>query len=380
MRSIILFLTGLILGPLNLNAQIPAARSARAIPTEVEQSETRVNLIISGAEDHFRKGKTQLEKNQRENAREEFDKAIDTILESGFDVRASQRLQTFYLDLVERIYREEAPLHQRTNADTTMLVAQNTQTKKQNTPLPTIGFRHQKVISSPTDELSKLVLRREIQTKNSSPSETISSSSETKSGLGDLRHDYVQATKEYQASLTKLIPLYEAEVRRGEEKLAVAKKLHAEGLLLQSQLEEAARNVESARDKVIETRKQIARADEQIAAVEKEIIADKRRAEALVKVERSRQVNHSSTVGQIPHQLPDGRVPTVVRYLEDNLNDPYSMKLLKWSRVRKVYLANRQPYWYVTLRLRAKNGFGAYILKEAGFYLRHNKVVFTHNL
>ena len=61
-------------------------------------------------------------------------------------------------------------------------------------------------------------------------------------------------------------------------------------------------------------------------------------------------------------------------------DDPYSMKLLKWSRVRKVYLANRQPYWYVTLRLRAKNGFGAYILKEAQFYLRHNKVVFTHNL
>ena len=49
-------------------------------------------------------------------------------------------------------------------------------------------------------------------------------------------------------------------------------------------------------------------------------------------------------------------------------------------RVRKVYLANRQPYWYVMLRLRAKNGFGTYILKEAGFYLRYNKVVFTDNL
>ena len=32
------------------------------------------------------------------------------------------------------------------------------------------------------------------------------------------------------------------------------------------------------------------------------------------------------------------------------------------------------------LRLRAKNGFGTYILKEAGFYLRYNKVVFTDNL
>lgn len=66
MRSIlILFLAGLILGAHNINAQIPAARSARAIPTEVEQSESRVDRIIAGAEDHFRKGKIQLENNQR---------------------------------------------------------------------------------------------------------------------------------------------------------------------------------------------------------------------------------------------------------------------------------------------------------------------------
>ena len=37
-------------------------------------------------------------------------RAVDSILESGLDVRASQRLQSFYLELVERIYREEVPL------------------------------------------------------------------------------------------------------------------------------------------------------------------------------------------------------------------------------------------------------------------------------
>ena len=62
------------------------------------------------AEDHFRKGKLNLEDNKRDQARDEFDKAVDTILESGLDVRASQRLQNFYLELVERIYREEVPL------------------------------------------------------------------------------------------------------------------------------------------------------------------------------------------------------------------------------------------------------------------------------
>jgi len=357
---LILFLIGLILGAHNINAQIPAARSDRAIPTEVEQSESRVNLIIARAEDHFRKGKIQLENNQREKAREEFDKAIDTILESGFDVRASQRLQTFYVELVERIYREEVPLQQPTISDTTtMLVAQNTQMEKEKTPLPSIGFRHQRVIPSATDELSKLVLRPEIQARNNSPFKNPT--------LGDLRLECLQSTRDYKASLTRLIQVYESNIRQAEEKLALTEKLYAEGLVLDSQLEEAARDVTRARDKVIETRKQIAAADKQIAAV-------------LMEVERSRRVNDSSAIGQIPNQLADGRVPTVVRYLEANLNDPYSMKLLRWSRVRKVYLANREPYWYVTLRLRAKNGFGAYILKEAGFYLRHNKVVFTHNL
>jgi membrane-bound lytic murein transglycosylase D len=141
-------------------AQIPAASSARTIPTEVEQSEGRVTQIMTRAEDHFRKGKLNLEDSKREQAREEFDKAIDSILESGFDVRANRRLQTYYLELVERIYREEVPLQQPNNAPVnTQLVAQNTQSQDQKTPPPAqVGFRDQKFEPSPLDELSKLVL------------------------------------------------------------------------------------------------------------------------------------------------------------------------------------------------------------------------------
>src|SRR6185295_16180326 len=141
-------------------AQIPVASSARTIPTEVEQSEGRIAQIINRAEDHFRKAKLNLEDNKRNQAREEFDKAIDSILESGFDVRASQKLQTYYLELVERIYREEVPLQQPNAAPVnTQLVAQNTQTQDQKTPPPSqVGFRDQKFEPSPLDELSKLVL------------------------------------------------------------------------------------------------------------------------------------------------------------------------------------------------------------------------------
>src|SRR6185369_1286119 len=139
-------LTALVATAASSYAQIPAASSARSIPTEVEQSEARVAQIIVRAEDHFRKGKLNLEDSKREQAREEFDKAVDSILESGFDVRASQKLQTYYLELVERIYREEVPLqNQAVPSNVAMtLIAQNTQDPKTPPPPPQIGFRDQK--------------------------------------------------------------------------------------------------------------------------------------------------------------------------------------------------------------------------------------------
>src|SRR6266436_1564131 len=106
--------------------QIPTGSSARAIPTEVERTDAQVSRLISRSEDHFRKGKLNLDDNKRDAARDEFDRAVDTILESGLDVRANQRLQTFYLELVERIYREEVPIgHGLPQATNTALIAQN---------------------------------------------------------------------------------------------------------------------------------------------------------------------------------------------------------------------------------------------------------------
>ena len=154
-------LTALVASAASTFAQIPVASSARTIPTEVEQSEGRIAQIMARAEDHFRKGKLNLEDNKREQARQEFDKAVDSILESGFDVRASQRLQTYYLELVERIYREEVPqqLPVAPSSVNAQLVAQNTQdqTQKPSPPSP-VGFRDQKFEPSPLDDLSKLVL------------------------------------------------------------------------------------------------------------------------------------------------------------------------------------------------------------------------------
>src|SRR6266481_6289709 len=113
---------------IGVKAQIPAGSSARSIPTEVERTNAQVSQLIARAEDHFRKGKLNLDDNKRDAARDEFDRAVDTLLESGLDVRANHRLQTFYLELVERIYREEVPIgHGLPQATATVLIAQNGQ-------------------------------------------------------------------------------------------------------------------------------------------------------------------------------------------------------------------------------------------------------------
>src|SRR5438132_11450466 len=98
--------------PAIIQAQTPCGSSAREIPTESQKADVRVDQVIDRANDHFRKGKLNLEDDKREQARDEFDKAVDEILMSGLDVRANQRLQTYYLELVEQIYHEEVPLVQ----------------------------------------------------------------------------------------------------------------------------------------------------------------------------------------------------------------------------------------------------------------------------
>jgi membrane-bound lytic murein transglycosylase D len=157
------------------SAQIPTGSSARSIPTEVEMADTHALQVIARAEDHFKKGKLNLDDNRREQARDEFDKAVDVILESGMDVRANQRLQTYYLELVERIYRLEvpnqpyAPPAPQGGMLATNVVPVSTGgggAVKQEPLVAQVGFREQKFEPSNLDELSKLVLTPEEENVN----------------------------------------------------------------------------------------------------------------------------------------------------------------------------------------------------------------------
>ncbi|MGB9178058.1 MAG: transglycosylase SLT domain-containing protein [Pyrinomonadaceae bacterium] len=172
----IAFLVALAATPFVATSAQITGSSARAIPTAVERDDPHVTQTIDKAERHYKQGLLNLSDNKREQARDEFDKAVDAILESGLDVRANRRLQTYYLELIEQIYRLEVP---QAGAQVNTALAQTQQqqepsgssatAKNEQQQQPSqqqIGFRDQKFEPSPLDELSKLQLTPEEQNVN----------------------------------------------------------------------------------------------------------------------------------------------------------------------------------------------------------------------
>ena len=155
-------LATLLLPSVSLRAQVAQQSYLRNTPSEIEREDPRVSKIIEDAEKHFRIGELNLKDQKRQAAREEFDKAVDTVLESGMDVRSNPRLNRYYVELVERVYRYEVPQNvpvQRPapNGATFQTVAQ--QDGGVQTPAPVeVGFVDQKFEPSPLDELRTLTL------------------------------------------------------------------------------------------------------------------------------------------------------------------------------------------------------------------------------
>lgn len=117
----------------------------------------------------------------------------------------------------------------------------------------------------------------------------------TANELSKLREEFIKATNEYKTSLEKLLTFYEADVKKAEDKLAVSKKLLAEGLIPRTQVEENEHALAAAQAKVTETRRQMTGADDQIAGVLLEADADAQIAKNL-SLARQRLVRTSSFI------------------------------------------------------------------------------------
>src|SRR4028118_96290 len=94
-----LLLLAIFFTPVATQAQGALTSSLRTTPNEIEREDARVTQLIARSEDAFNKGKLNLQDNRLVEARDDFDKAIDVILESGMDVRGNPRLRDFYMQL-----------------------------------------------------------------------------------------------------------------------------------------------------------------------------------------------------------------------------------------------------------------------------------------
>ncbi|HEY9405655.1 MAG TPA: transglycosylase SLT domain-containing protein [Pyrinomonadaceae bacterium] len=143
--------------------------SLRTTVNDVERDNPRVLQIMEKAEQHYRLGELNLKDKNVDAARAEFDKAVDSVLESGMDVRSNPKLQTFYLQLVERVYRMEVAMPpvpaQTGNQQVAQIVNVSTNATTDiasAVPAQQPGFlREQKFEPSPLDELSRLELTNE---------------------------------------------------------------------------------------------------------------------------------------------------------------------------------------------------------------------------
>ena len=145
----------------NANAQYTVS-GQRNTSTQVGEQDERVNKLIAQAETLFHEGEIHLRDKQYAQAREKFDKAVEVILMSGLSVTGFPKLNAYYAELVDKIYKYEVPNtpNVQPSVKSNDAVAVVTSAGEQQAP-PQVGFVDQKFEASPLDELAKLELTPE---------------------------------------------------------------------------------------------------------------------------------------------------------------------------------------------------------------------------
>lgn len=115
-----------------------------------------------------------------------------------------------------------------------------------------------------TNAQSKRTTRKPQPAKTAAPSE-----------LEKLHDEYIKATREYKASLDKLLPLYEKVQNNAAQKLVQSKELFSQGLISQRDLASAEQAFAEATAKVDDVHKQITGAETQVAQALVEMQTDK---------------------------------------------------------------------------------------------------------
>jgi hypothetical protein len=116
------------------------------------------------------------------------------------------------------------------------------------------------------------------QKKSAAKKPPVAETPAPETNLAKLRDEYIKATKDYKASLQKLLGMYQDSVTKAEQRHEQLQKLLADGLISKSELEQSETSLTEAKIKVTGVEQQIAGADNQIANALIEIEGDKQLA------------------------------------------------------------------------------------------------------
>jgi hypothetical protein len=91
------------------------------------------------------------------------------------------------------------------------------------------------------------------------------SQTQLKSEVASARADLIKTTEDYKASLEKLVPMYESDLKAAEQMLETRKRLFARGIIARRDLEDTEKKIAEAQVKIDGVRKQLGEADDLIA-------------------------------------------------------------------------------------------------------------------
>jgi hypothetical protein len=140
--------------------------------------------------------------------------------------------------------------------------------------------------------------------------------------LAESRNEFVRSTKEYKASLERLLAFYEADARKAEQRLAKLRELYGGELISRRDLDEGERALAEAQVKVSEAHGQLKKADEQIA-------------ETLVEAQVAEQMERAAARASATNPRPGGSLIRTTAYIR--YDGTGGWLLSEASRVQRFY-------------------------------------------
>lgn len=329
-----------------------SAKSSNESSTQdVVRAQEAVNEVLLKAEISFKEGLLAFRDNKRSLAGAKFNHAVEVFLYSTLNLQREPKLQNCYNQLVETVYRIEFPFR---------------------TQVPQIKALATSCSWKLDDLLAEKVSRLVLQSANQQYALTDEEAKiiiESKNNLDIARREFDAKSR----SLAGLMIIYGHGV---EPKLAKARAEYDKAFLQYSGAFDAYSKLSKRLPEVkdypsigFDNQKFEPSPIDDLSRLE--LTDGELRMERNVTGTKPRLIEPS---GPKPVQAKNGRVPAVINYFNETLHDPYSMRFVRWSPVTQVYKGS-SLYWSATVKYRAKNTLGAYVLNETTFYIRYDRVV-----